>query len=70
MSGSEQGGHHAVPLAEAATRLGVTSDALRMRIRRGKASGFKRGGQVYVWLQEESLGAPSAAAARAGAPRA
>ncbi len=63
MSGGEQDGHHAVPLAEAATRLGVTSDALRMRIRRGKAKGFKRGRQVYVWLQEEFPKTPPAAAA-------
>ncbi len=63
MSGKEQADHHAVPLAEAATRLGLTSDALRMRIRRGKAKGFKRGRQVYVWLQEESVKIPSAAAA-------
>ncbi len=67
MSAREQVGHHAVPLAEAATRLGLTSDALRMRIRRGKANGFKRGGQVYVWLQEDAFGTPPVEAARAGA---
>ncbi len=63
MSGREQDGQSAVPLAKAATLLGLTSDALRMRIRRGKAKGFKRGRQVYVWLPEDSLKTPTAAAA-------
>ncbi len=64
MSGRSQDGHHAVPLAAAAERLGLSSDALRMRIRRGKAKGFKRGRQVYVWLQEEVPETPAAAPAR------
>jgi len=67
MSGAEQDGHHAVPLAEAAIRLGLTSDALRMRIRRGKAKGFKRGRQVYVWLREATPTPPPAAAPRPAA---
>lgn len=64
MSGRSQDGHHAVPLAAAAARLGLSRDALRMRIRRGKAKGFKRGRQIYVWLREETPETPAAAPAR------
>ena len=41
-----------LPLAEAATHLGVTPDALRMRMKRGRARGFKRGGRVFVYVGE------------------
>lgn len=40
----------ALPLAHAAAWFGITTDALRMRIRRGRADGFKRDGRVYVYL--------------------
>ena len=40
----------AVPLAEAARRLGTTTDALRMRFRRGKIEGFRRAGRIFLRL--------------------
>ncbi len=57
-----RGDGQAVPLAEAAERLGLSRDALRMRIRRGKARGFKRDGHVFVWLDGMTAGPPPAAA--------
>lgn len=47
---TEQTSQQAFPLADAALRLGLTSDALRMRLKRGKIQGFKRGRRVYVYL--------------------
>ncbi len=59
-SGETRGMDGALPLAEAAARLGLSRDALRMRIRRGKARGFKHGGQVFVWLDDAALAAAKA----------
>jgi len=42
----------ALPLNEVAERLGITPDALRMRLRRGKVRGFKRGGRLFVYLDD------------------
>ena len=42
----------ALPLALAAARLGISSDALRMRINRGKIRGFKKGGRLFAVLDE------------------
>jgi len=39
-----------LPLGEAARRLGLTTDALRMRFRRGKIGGFRRAGRIFVIL--------------------
>jgi hypothetical protein len=50
VTGTERTDRTALPLAEAAGRLGLTSDALRMRIRRGRVQGFKRDGHVFVYL--------------------
>lgn len=47
-----------LPLGEAAARLGLSADALRMRVRRGKARGFRRGGRVYVYLDADLAGEP------------
>lgn len=47
-----------VPLAEAARRLGVTTDALRMRFRRGKIEGFRRAGRIFIVLAD-GVGAPT-----------
>ncbi len=52
MNTTEQTGPAVLPLAAAAARLGVTSDALRMRMKRGRAKGFKRGGRVFVYVGE------------------
>lgn len=49
MNRTEQPGRTALPLAAAAARLGISPDALRMRIRRGKAEGFKRAGRLFVY---------------------
>ncbi len=49
---TEQYAVSALPLAAASARLGISSDALRMRIKRGKIRGFKRGGRVFVDLSE------------------
>lgn len=42
----------AVALGDAAHRLGVTTDALRMRFRRGKIEGFRRDGRIFVFLPD------------------
>jgi hypothetical protein len=42
----------ALPLSEAAQKLGITPDALRMRWRRGKIGGFKRGRRVFIQLSD------------------
>ncbi|MEE8332760.1 MAG: hypothetical protein V3R85_02845 [Alphaproteobacteria bacterium] len=44
-------------LGAAAQRMGLTTDALRMRFRRGKIKGFRRDGRIFVFL-------PDGAAAR------
>jgi len=44
-----------VPIAEAAARLGVTIDAVRKRIQRGKMVGHKTdNGWVVVWTEPDS----------------
>ena len=54
MNRTEQPGQTALPLAAAAARLGISPDALRMRMRRGKAEGFKRAGRLFVYPGEQS----------------
>ena len=49
------------PLAVAARFLGLSTDALRMRIRRGRAKGFKKGGRLFAVLDPEELMMESAA---------
>lgn len=41
-----------LPVAEAAAALGITSDAVRARIRRGKMHGEKRGGAWFVFVPD------------------
>lgn len=55
MDRSENFPANSYPLAVAARFLGVSADALRMRIRRGRAKGFKRGGRLFVVLEAEDL---------------
>lgn len=43
-------------LGAAAQRLGVTTDALRMRFRRGKIEGFRRNGRIFVFLPGDLAG--------------
>ena len=46
---------HEVPIDQAAARLGITVDALRLRIRRGKTiRGYKRAGRWYVLLPDDA----------------
>lgn len=60
----------ALPLAEAAARLGLSRDALRMRLRRGKARGFKQDGQLFVFLDADAgETAPSGSTPRTGRGR-
>ncbi len=53
MSETEHGHSVVLPLAAAAARLGISPDALRMRIRRGRVRGFKRGGRLFVAFAED-----------------
>ena len=53
MNEPEQSKRTALPLAVAAARLGISPDALRMRVRRGKEKGFKRDGRLFVALSEQ-----------------
>lgn len=41
----------AMPLGEAAARLGLTPDAIRKRLDRGLIRGFKSAGRWYVYLE-------------------
>ncbi len=52
MNETEQHASDALPLALAAARLGISPDALRMRINRGKIKGFKRSGRLFAVLGE------------------
>ncbi len=54
MNETEQNDSGALPLALAAARLGISSDALRMRINRGKIRGFKKAGRLFAVLEEAS----------------
>lgn len=44
------------PLASAAERLGTTTEAVRMRLRRGSLRGFKQGRQWFVYLPDDAGG--------------
>ena len=52
MNETEQSESDALPLAAAAARLGISSDALRMRMNRGKIRGFKKGGRLFAVLEK------------------
>jgi hypothetical protein len=59
MAGHEQdGAGQAVPVAEAAARLGLTPETLRKRLWRGQVQGEKRDGQWYVVLPEQDAAGP------------
>ena len=48
-------GQTVVPIAEAATRLGISVDAVRKRIQRGKLTGHKTDqGWTVVWTEPDS----------------
>src|SRR5215210_1569759 len=44
---------------DAARRLGVSEDAVRMRVKRGKLSSDKEGGRLYVLLDVEPTSEPT-----------
>ena len=44
----------ALPLAEAAERLGLSPNALRMRVARGRAEGVRREGRLYVYVDTDT----------------
>ena len=64
----------ALPLAEAAARLGLSAEALRRRVERAEARGFIRDGEYFVYVNDVTTerrfggGAPEAAAAQPGEP--
>jgi len=45
---------HVIPLVQAAAELGITPDALRMRYRRGKVRGYKRGSRLFIELDNRT----------------
>ncbi len=49
-------GSGALPLKRAAEVLGLSADALRMRFRRGKVQGFRRGRSVFIYVNEQTSG--------------
>jgi DNA-binding Lrp family transcriptional regulator len=69
MPNGEQSEPVALPLAEAAARLGLSTDALRMRIKRGKARGYKKGRNVFVYM-DEAEAAPGSTEQRPNRPAA
>ena len=44
---------------DAARRLGISEDAVRMRVKRGKLSARKDGGRLYVMLESEPTSEPT-----------
>ena len=49
-----ENGTTSMALGAAAQRLGVTTDALRMRFRRGKIKGFRQDGRIFVFLPDSA----------------
>jgi excisionase family DNA binding protein len=41
-------------IQQAAVRLGVSSDAVRMRFKRGRIKGYKKGGRIWIVLDNSS----------------
>jgi len=48
----ERRGERTVPISEAAAILGISKDAVRMRVKRGTLRSEKRDGRVYVHLND------------------
>ncbi len=64
---TEQTKQTAVQLVQAAEQLGITPEALRMRVKRGKAEGFKRNGRWHVYVNtapKQLIGRPPSRAMR------
>lgn len=52
MNDGLRGERLALPLAEAAVRLGISAEVLRLRLERGEARGFKRDGTSFVYVND------------------
>ena len=58
---ADAAGHVELPLEEAAARLGITPEALRKRLQRGKTiTGYQRGGRWFAVLPIELPPVPEA----------
>ena len=55
---TEQNEQTALTLVKAAAQLGIKPAALRMRYKRGKARGFKRGGRLFIELNNRGEQSP------------
>ena len=49
-----------VTVADAARLLGVSQDAVRMRVKRGKLEADKEGNRLFVWLDTDPTADPTA----------
>ena len=58
---SEPSERTALPLSEAAARLGISANALRMRVARGRVEGVRREGRLYVYVPAPDTGSTAAA---------
>jgi excisionase family DNA binding protein len=47
---TEQTEHDTLTIQQAAVRLGISSDAVRMRFKRGRIRGYKKGGRIWIVL--------------------
>ena len=56
MNDGLRGERLALPLAEAAVRLGISAEVLRLRLDRGEARGFDRDGTSFVYVNDLSDG--------------
>ncbi|MHA1600676.1 MAG: hypothetical protein ACTSW2_07600 [Alphaproteobacteria bacterium] len=68
MNDGLRGERLALPLVEAAVRLGISAETLRLRLERGEERGFKRDGTSFVYVNdfaaERRFGGPAADAPR------
>jgi excisionase family DNA binding protein len=51
---TEQTEHYTLTIQQAAVRLGISSDAVRMRFKRGRIRGYKKGGRICIVLDNSS----------------
>jgi hypothetical protein len=51
---TEQTEQNTLTITQAAARLGISSDAVRMRFKRGRVRGYKRNGRIWVVLDNSS----------------
>jgi excisionase family DNA binding protein len=51
---TEQTEQISLTIQQAAVRLGISSDAVRMRFKRGRIRGYKKGGRIWIVLDNSS----------------